>query len=210
MICVKNAGVMEIIVEGTGERQMAICPICSGKKDRRSPMCMKCRLKIPKIPTLERFMKFVSKDQSGCWLWTGCLSDKGYGRFGQPHSYSRKITAVIPAHRMAWILLKGEVPDGLFVCHKCDIRACVNPEHLFLGTAKDNMHDMIAKGRAVHPPGRVLLGEANFSSRFKSHQIICIRKLYEAGVHKVNLARMFATRTSYIHAIVTRKNWAHI
>lgn len=75
-----------------------------------------------------------------CWLWTACSNDRGYGEF----QYFGKRTA---AHRVSWLLNIGEIPSGLFVCHSCDVRLCVNPEHFFLGTAKDNMQDAKAKGR---------------------------------------------------------------
>lgn len=75
-----------------------------------------------------------------CWIWYGAISPNGYGvvRFGK---------TTIGAHRLAWILAHGEVPEGLFVLHRCDVRKCVNPHHLFLGTHQDNMDDMKSKGR---------------------------------------------------------------
>lgn len=83
------------------------------------------------------FKKFVSEpDKNGCTIWLGKRSAGGYGLF-KSHG----------AHRVSWMLNKGEIPKGLFVCHKCDIRECVNIDHLFLGTNKDNMNDMRSKGR---------------------------------------------------------------
>ena len=79
-------------------------------------------------------------DFSGdCWLWTGYKSPKGYGSFGL-NGRSR------PAHRVTWILYRGEIPKGLLVLHKCDVRHCVNPCHLYLGTAHDNNQDTIRSG----------------------------------------------------------------
>ena len=88
--------------------------------------------------------RFWSKvDTSGeCWTWTADLDDHGYGRLG----IGRK--RIEPAHRVAWTLANGPIPEGLRVLHHCDNPPCVRPDHLFLGTQADNMADMMAKGRA--------------------------------------------------------------
>lgn len=78
--------------------------------------------------------------ESGCYLWEGARSESGYGRV---YDGSR----MWQAHRLVWTQVKGPIPHGLFVCHKCDTPPCVNPDHLFLGTAKDNNRDMAKKGR---------------------------------------------------------------
>lgn len=79
--------------------------------------------------------------ESGCWLWTGHLSDWGYGTL---HVGNGK---EVKAHRLAWELAYGPIPPKMHVCHRCDVTSCVNPAHLFLGTNADNMRDCLAKGR---------------------------------------------------------------
>lgn len=91
---------------------------------------------------LPRFeSKFIPVTESGCWLWLRRTSPAGYGHFGRKHGSCQ-------AHRVAWELYKGPIPDGMNVCHVCDVRCCVNPDHLFLGTQQDNMRDCWNKGRS--------------------------------------------------------------
>jgi hypothetical protein len=91
--------------------------------------------------TEARFWDRVQKTD-GCWWWTGFEKNSGYG------SFSPKRGQTFAAHRYAWTLTHGAIASGMLVCHSCDTKLCVRPDHLFLGTHTDNMRDMRAKGRA--------------------------------------------------------------
>lgn len=91
------------------------------------------------------FMKRVEMiPEAGCWIWLGPLATGGYGTFGI-NKYC------MGAHRASYELFRGRITDSLLVCHSCDVRCCVNPKHLFLGTQVENLADMYRKGRREHP-----------------------------------------------------------
>lgn len=134
--------------------------------------------------------------EAGCWIWTGTITSRGYG---QLLSSNKKIYA----HRAAFEAFVGEIPEGMVVCHTCDNVHCVNPDHLFLGTQKDNLQDMKRKGRSTR-------GERNTQSKLIEENIIDIRSLLDAGWTQEQVAKQYNVSRQAIGSIKTGRNWNHV
>jgi len=150
---------------------------------------------------MDRFWEKVDKapghgPDGNCWLWKGYLEKDGYGVF-RPVG-----TKMIRVHKFSYKTFKGEVPDGVNVCHTCDIRNCVNPDHLWLGTHDDNTQDMYRKGR-----GRSLSGEDLPQAKLTETIVLAIRSSEEMGK---DLAEMYGVSRATISLIRNRKIWTHI
>lgn len=147
----------------------------------------------------DRFYSKVEPDpNSGCWLWTGNPIRGGYGTFRVGRDTKL-------AHRYSWELRHGEVPR-LHVCHHCDTPACVNPDHLFLGTDADNSSDKIAKGRA-----RYLRGASNGRAKLSDADVAEIRSLYaRGGISQQRIGEMYGVTQNMVSKIVARRNWTHM
>jgi hypothetical protein len=137
--------------------------------------------------------KYTAEPNTGCWLWTAALNDAGYGRLGVPGGWRG-------AHRVAYELFVGPVPAGMFVCHRCDTPACVNPDHLFLGLPFDNTADMIAKGRIR--TGR-LFGRSNPNGIIDVQQLVELRSLAAAGATSRTLADRYGITVSHARDLMT-------
>lgn len=146
--------------------------------------------------TYERFIEKI-KIVDECWEWISS-SDGRYGFFKFENLNYR-------SHRMSWMLHFGEIPQGMLICHKCDNMICVNPDHLFLGTQKDNVRDCIKKSRMNRPTG-----EKNNLSRFKESDIHEIRNLYLEGISSHEIAEKYSTSPSEICDILRCKIWKHL
>jgi hypothetical protein len=139
---------------------------------------------------------------NGCWLWMGPVNARGYGKLNWNRPGMSNQTR---AHRIAFIVYHGE-PGNLLVCHTCDVRNCVNPDHLFLGTPADNSSDMVAKNRQQR-----LKGIDRGTAVLTEDQVREIRRIYVRGVNtQEEVASMFGVSRSLISYIVNDKLWTHI
>jgi len=144
---------------------------------------------------IDRFWPKVEKTET-CWLWTGCFYSTGYGRFLL--TFKPKPILVKP-HRFSWVLHNGPIrPLDTFVLHTCDIRPCVNPDHLYLGDFQANMKDR-------HDRGRSARGEGNGNSKLTKDQI---RRIIERGIESSTvLGKEFGASPGHIRKILRREFW---
>lgn len=150
---------------------------------------------------IRRFWSHVSKSDT-CWHWTAARNQGGYGRL-QLTGSPRKVLA----HRLSYELHYGSIPEGthVHVLHRCDNPACVRPDHLYLGTDADNVHDMMGKGRNWIP-----YGEEQWGAKLTRADVLEIRKLAADGVTQTALSRQFGVCLSQVRNIVQRKKWRHV
>lgn len=151
---------------------------------------------MPKTPT-QRFLDKVKKTK-GCWMWTGCVGKtSGYGLFGFDKLRS--------AHRVAWLIFKGPIPKGKCVLHKCDTKLCVNPDHLFIGTHKDNIRDMWQKGRQ-----RVVVGSSLPHAKLNERSVRIIRELRQQGHKYYVIAARFGVNPVTVGDVIRGSSWVHV
>lgn len=152
-------------------------------------------MRVDRWPPIVKFMKKVSPEpNTGCWLWFGAHHKDGYGSF----SYKGRNQV---AHRVGYELHCGEIPAGMNVCHRCDNRACVNPDHLFLGTHQENIADRNAKGRQSR-------GETHGTAKLTERDVLAIRRL--SGRSQREMARDFGVTRSAIQSILRGDVWVNV
>ena len=149
------------------------------------------------MPKTTKESLFAKADASGgegaCWIWNGFV----YRRYGVAYMNNRPVRA----HRAAWLLCVGEIPQGMFVCHRCDVPLCINPAHLFVGTAYENNQDKVSKGRQTY-------GEAVANSILKEADVETIRKALARGERGRRLSERFGVSPSTISAIKAGRIWS--
>ena len=142
----------------------------------------------------QRFWSKVQPEASGCWTWTAARSPRGYGRFGWAMNDVRM------AHRVAWELLYGPIPPGLFACHSCDNPPCVRPSHIFIGSNQDNVNDKVSKGRQSR-------GETHGRHKLSEADARYIKSAVAFGVEQRALADQFGVSQAIVSLIVRGKKW---
>jgi len=153
-------------------------------------------------PLLTRFNANYTRDENGCWLWTGTTTNGKYGH--RPYGQIRHDGTPIYAHRAAWTLFWGEIPSGSLVLHHCDVSLCVNPRHLFLGSYMDNRNDMLAKGR--DNPSR---GTEHYLAKLTEDEVRTIFTLRRKEPLQ-ETARRFKINKSHVSRIQGGYAWKHL
>lgn len=144
--------------------------------------------------------KYTKDASSGCWQWTSAKDKDGYGLFESQKGKTLR------AHRFSVEYHTAtEIPKGVLVCHSCDNPSCVNPEHLFLGSPKDNTQDMIGKGRKVNSSG-----EANGAAKLTEGAVRKMRKWSQEGGSPKDLAITYGISLGHTLAVLNYKAWRHI
>src|SRR6185312_14087617 len=154
-----------------------------------------------------RLLSKIKIDENGCWLWQGALDRTGYARVKQGSVNGKTRRTLV--HRLSYLTFVGEIPEadgyhGTCVCHSCDVRHCINPEHLFLDTHTGNMRDMGNKGRKV-----VKDGEHHYKVVLTEDEVRDIRRLAREGVSQQYLADRYNVVIGNIWNIVNNKTWKH-
>jgi len=135
---------------------------------------------------------------SGCWEWTGIKNEQGYGVIGKsPYIRDGKNTR---AHQLSWIIYNGKIPKGLYVCHRCDNPSCVNPDHLFLGTPKENTRDKMRKGRNNTGMGYI-------GTKLSPQDIINIRCDASIGVSYKDIGVKYGISRRFASKIISRERY---
>lgn len=171
-----------------------------GDKGEHSPdnsyMRMSSQVTKPKKKSLREKFEQRFRVTPGCWVWTHGLDNNGYGKITYKSATTR-------AHRISYELYIAEIPSGLHVLHRCDNPACVNPDHLFIGTHADNMRDKTKKGRAIgaHP------GESHHKAKLTVEKVLKIRG---DARNPTQMACEYNVDRKTICAVLSRKSWASV
>lgn len=144
----------------------------------------------------------ITDTPKSCWLWRGAKKPKGYGNVRINGLY-------LLAHRVAFELTSGALPEGFIVCHICDNPSCCNPSHLMLGTVKSNAADMLIKNRQKKKI-YAARGEKNGNSKLSSKSVVSIRNLRNSGMKIKDIADKYRMSSTAISSVLTGETWSHV
>lgn len=157
---------------------------------------VQCEFRI-NISREKSFNSKIVKDQNGCWIWIGHRDKDGYGVM----AWGGRGSQPIRAHRFSYERNKGKIPEGMYVCHSCDCPSCINPDHLWLGTAKENYNDSKNKKRNT-------TGERQSKAKLTAKKSQDIRDRYKkGGVSLRQIAEIYGVKHSTIYNIIIEKTW---
>lgn len=146
-----------------------------------------------------RIMSAIREREDGCWEWTKGKNQGGYGQI--------KVRGKgMAAHRVSYQIFVGEIPDGMFVCHKCDNPSCCNPKHLFLGTATDNYHDCLSKGR--WRPGSGNRSKGAQSNHAVKIDIATVKEILAMQCSNSEIARRLKIGRKVVSLIKSGRHWS--
>lgn len=154
------------------------------------------RNKINHVDQRERFLLGISTEmnENDCWIWAKAKDKDGYGQFDNMRS-----------HRFSYVLFKGEIPVNMIVCHSCDNPSCVNPDHLWIGTHKDNALDRDLKNRA-----NIARGSRQRMSKLTEEKVKLIKRRIAEGIRSCDLSKEFNISNQVISQIRHHKAWRHV
>ena len=147
----------------------------------------------------EKFWKKIKKTE-GCWLWTGAKNSHGYG-------YVKRRGKTYRTHRYVWEIMKGHIPSGVCVLHCCDVRNCVNPEHLYLGSYSDNAYDAHRRG---HRSYSHLKGSKHGMAKLDESKVKVIKTYLENGFTCLSLSKVYQVSPATISRIKRKEGWVNI
>lgn len=179
--------------------------LAQGSNDRHAEAALIRRLaKKQPPPLLHKFLSRLAFGLSDCWYWNGSIDEIGYGRFGSAYDEIGETKS----HRISWVLFNGRaIPDGMMVLHACDVRNCVNPDHLSLGTQIENVQDMMVRGR--HKPTQ-MPGESNPQAKLTDGKVLQIRADEANGMSQAAIAKKHGVATMTINRALRGRTWRHI
>ena len=179
-------------------RALRFCATVAGRANTAPQTATHMKREITESVIARYWHKVIKAGENECWGWRGAITKHGYANI----RIGGRNTGAIGIHQLSWIIHNGQIPDFIQVNHKCDNPTCSNPNHLTLGTHKDNMADRTAKGRNRSPKG-----EANGGHILTEAQVQEIRKSWEGGNSQKSLSEKHGVHPSTISLIVRTKTW---